>query len=112
MRIFLQVSIPYRIRYDGSVQCLVYNTRHKYGLTSLHIDGVGKKIINKILLYYAVSMLYYLLGFSSTITLTKCSKTYSYVADCSFFSQLPLLLVSCPNPIVKSLGLYCCRVSS
>ena len=37
---FLQVSIPYRIRYDRSVQCLVYNTRH---VTSLHIDGVGKK---------------------------------------------------------------------
>ena len=89
MRIFLQVSIPYRIRYDRSVQCLVYNTRH---VTSLHIDGVGKKIINKILLYYAVSMLYYLLGFSSTITLTKCSKTYSYVADCSFFFAAPIII--------------------
>ena len=89
MRIFLQVSIPYRIRYDRSVQCLVYNTRH---VTSLHIDGVGKKIINKILLYHAVSMLYYLLGFSSTITLTKCSKTYSYVADCSFFFAAPIII--------------------
>ena len=91
MRIFLQVSIPYRIRYDRSVQCLVYNTRH---VTSLHIDGVGKKIINKILLYHAVSMLYYLLGFGfgSTITLTKCSETYSYVADCSFFFAAPIII--------------------
>ena len=86
----------------------IHDTLRRYIL----MEWVKKKIINKILLYYAVSMLYYLIDFSSTITLTKCSKTYSYVADCSFFSQLPLLLVSCPNPIVKSLGLYCCSVSS
>ena len=67
------------------MSCIQYTTQ-------IHIDGVGKKIINKILLYHAVSMLYYLLGFSSTITLTKCSKTYSYVADCSFFFAAPIII--------------------